>query len=73
LPPQEEDAREHQHDNKCPIHLRPPKAEHAAAKWQTAMEVLLLVAEHDGPEMLARIGMLRAKAFRRSVTLGNGQ
>ncbi len=24
------------------------------------MEVLLLVAERDGPEMLARIGMMRA-------------
>jgi hypothetical protein len=28
--------------------------------WQTGMEVLLLVAEHDGPEMMARIGMMRA-------------
>ena len=37
-----------------------PKAEHDAAEWQTAMETLLLVAERDGPEMMARIGMLRA-------------
>ena len=37
-----------------------PKAEHDAADWQVAMEVLLLVAERDGPEMLARIGMMRA-------------
>ena len=37
-----------------------PKAEHDAADWQVAMEVLLLVAERDGPEMLAQIGMMRA-------------
>ncbi|UPT93541.1 hypothetical protein J4G48_0029805 [Bradyrhizobium barranii subsp. apii] len=38
-----------------------PKAEHAANEWQTAMvTLLLLVAERDGPEMLARIGMMRA-------------
>ena len=37
-----------------------PKAEHDAAEWQTAMETLLLVAERDGPEMMARIGMMRA-------------
>ena len=37
-----------------------PKAEHAEADWQVAMETLLLVAERDGPEMLARIAVLRA-------------
>jgi hypothetical protein len=37
-----------------------PKAEHAAAEWQTAMEVLPLVAEKNGPTMMARIGMMRA-------------
>ena len=37
-----------------------PKAEHDAADWQVAMETLLLVAERDGPEMLARIGVMRA-------------
>ena len=37
-----------------------PKAEHDAADWQVAMETLLLVAERDGPEMLARIGLMRA-------------
>jgi hypothetical protein len=37
-----------------------PKAEHDAEEWQVAMEALLLVAEHDGPTMLARIGMMRA-------------
>jgi hypothetical protein len=37
-----------------------PKAEHDAADWQIAMEVLLLVAERDGPEMLARIAIMKA-------------
>jgi hypothetical protein len=37
-----------------------PKAEHDAADWQVAMETLLLVAERNGPEMLARIAVLNA-------------
>ena len=37
-----------------------PKAEHDAEEWQAAMLALLLVAEHDGPTMFARIGMIRA-------------
>ena len=37
-----------------------PKAEHEADEWQAAMEALLLVAEHDGPPMFARIGVMRA-------------
>jgi hypothetical protein len=37
-----------------------PKAEHEAEEWQTAMEALLLVAEHDGPTMLAPIGIMKA-------------
>jgi hypothetical protein len=37
-----------------------PKAEHDADEWQAAMEALLLVAEHDGPAMFARIGVMRA-------------
>jgi hypothetical protein len=37
-----------------------PKAEHDADQWQAAMQALLLVAEHDGPTMLARIGIMRA-------------
>ena len=37
-----------------------PKAEHDAEEWQAAMEALRLVAEHDGPTMLARIGVMRA-------------
>jgi hypothetical protein len=37
-----------------------PKAEHDALEWQAAMEALLLVAERNGPTMLARIGMMLA-------------
>jgi hypothetical protein len=37
-----------------------PKAEHEAEEWQTAMETLRLVVEHNVPEMMARIGMMRA-------------
>jgi hypothetical protein len=36
-----------------------PKTEHGA-EWQAAMRALLLVAEHDGPAMFARIGVIRA-------------
>jgi hypothetical protein len=36
------------------------KAEHDADEWQHAMQALLLVAEHDGPAMFARIGIMRA-------------
>jgi hypothetical protein len=37
-----------------------PKAEHDAPEWQAAMQALLLVAEHGGPTMLARVGVMRA-------------
>jgi hypothetical protein len=37
-----------------------PKAEHDSDEWQTAIATLLLVAEHDGPTMMAHIGMIRA-------------
>jgi hypothetical protein len=36
-----------------------PKAEHDAEEWQAAMAALMLVAEHDGPTMFARIGVMR--------------
>lgn len=36
------------------------KAEHDTAEWQAAMQALLLAAEHNGPTMLARIGVMRA-------------
>jgi hypothetical protein len=37
-----------------------PRAEHDAEEWQAAMQALLLVVEHDGPTMFARIGVMRA-------------
>ena len=37
-----------------------PKAEHDAADWQLAMETLLLVAERNGPEVLARNAIIKA-------------
>jgi len=37
-----------------------PKAEQDATDWQVARETLLLVAERDGPEMLARIAVTKA-------------
>jgi hypothetical protein len=37
-----------------------PKAEHDAPAWQVAMETLLLVAERNGPEMLARVAVMKA-------------
>jgi hypothetical protein len=37
-----------------------PKAEHDADEWQAAIQALLLVAEHDGPTMFARIGVMLA-------------
>ena len=37
-----------------------PKAEHATAEWQAAMESLMLVATLGGPTMFARIGVMRA-------------
>jgi hypothetical protein len=35
-----------------------PKAD--IEEWRAAMQALLLVAEHDGPPMFARIGIMRA-------------
>lgn len=37
-----------------------PEAEHTAPEWQAAMECLILVAEKNGPTMMARIGVMRA-------------
>jgi hypothetical protein len=36
-----------------------PKAEHDGEEWQAAMQALLLVADHDGRAMFARIGIMR--------------
>jgi hypothetical protein len=37
-----------------------PKAEHDADEWQAAIEALILVVEHGGPTMFARVGVMRA-------------
>ena len=37
-----------------------PKAEHDAEEWRAAMEASLLAVEHGGPNMFARIGVMRA-------------
>jgi hypothetical protein len=37
-----------------------PKAEHELPKWRNAVEALLLVVQHNGPTMFARIGMMKA-------------
>ena len=37
-----------------------PVAERDADEWQTAMQALLLVVEHNGPTMFARIGVMKA-------------
>jgi hypothetical protein len=37
-----------------------PRAEHDADEGQAGMQALLLVAEHDGPAMFARIGVMKA-------------
>jgi hypothetical protein len=42
------------------------KAEHDAEEWQAAVEALLLVAELNGPTMMARIGVLRFEPQRRT-------
>ena len=36
------------------------RSEPQADEWQTAMATLLLVAEHDGPTMMAHLAMMRA-------------
>ena len=37
-----------------------PKDEQQLAEWQAAVEAMLLVVEHNGPTMMARIGVMRA-------------
>jgi len=37
-----------------------PKSQHSAPEWQAAMKCLILVAEKNGPTMMARIGVMRA-------------
>jgi hypothetical protein len=45
-----------------------PKAEHEAPEWQAAMEAPILVAEHNGLTMFARIGVMRALNRRVDVS-----
>jgi hypothetical protein len=40
--------------------MKLPKAEQDLEEWQAAVEALLLVVEHSGPTMMARIGVMRA-------------
>jgi hypothetical protein len=42
-----------------------PKAEHDGEEWQAAMQALLLVADHDGRAMFARIGIMRHASISR--------
>jgi hypothetical protein len=37
-----------------------PRAQANAKRWQTARQMLLLAAERNGPEMMARIAMVQA-------------
>jgi hypothetical protein len=37
-----------------------PEPEHDAPEWQAAIRASMLVVEHDGQTLLARIGMMRA-------------
>ena len=37
-----------------------PKATHDRPEWQATVEALLLVVEHDGDTLLARIGIMKA-------------
>jgi hypothetical protein len=36
-----------------------PKSQHKAQEWQAATAALLVVVEHNGPMMFARIGVMR--------------
>jgi hypothetical protein len=40
--------------------MKLPKAEDDLPEWQAADECLILVAEKNGPTMMARIGIMRA-------------
>ena len=44
-----------------------PKAEYDAEERQAAMQAFLLVAEHDGPTMFARIRVMRHKTATSSA------
>jgi hypothetical protein len=37
-----------------------PKSKQQSPEWQAAVEAMLLVVEHNGPTMFARIGVMKA-------------
>jgi hypothetical protein len=37
-----------------------PKKDSALSEWQAAIEALMLVVEHSGPTMFARVGVMQA-------------
>jgi hypothetical protein len=37
-----------------------PKSKQQSPEWQAALEALMLVVDHGGPTMIARIGVMRA-------------
>src|SRR5260370_3071774 len=41
--------------------MKLPKAEQNLGEWQAAIECLILVAEKNGPTMMARIGMMKVR------------
>jgi hypothetical protein len=47
-----------------------PKREHGALEWQAAIRALMIVPEHDGQTLLARIGMMRVNRGRRGPGSG---
>lgn len=46
-----------------------PKREHDSPAWRTAIKSLMLVAEHDGDTMLARIAIMKALRPERPVPM----
>ena len=49
------------------------KSEQDAADWQIAMETLLLVAERNAPEMLARIAIAKALDRHSEANVGTAK
>lgn len=47
--------------------IKLPVAERDADEWQAAMQALILVAEHNGPTMFARIGVSDQPSRRTGV------
>jgi hypothetical protein len=43
--------------------------QHHAEAWQAAMEALLLLVEHDGPVLMARMPMVQALHRARQVPM----